>query len=215
MPRGGWAAPGEPQTTPSSGTAGIGHEARRPAAGRQGGPARHPGPTQRQRPGVRVSLRRNPDARGLAAQGPRQSALCRGPGEARQPRALTAVSPTLPVARRPQSRRPPLCCRQRLAGPQREPLGEVKVAAESGYTQQKLQPSRLLTPSGQGPRAAERRVGLGLPGANRPGSGATQGAAPQPAPAVAPARAGLGLWSDVHRSHGSGSPCAQLPLCWC
>ena len=116
---------------------------------------------------------------------------------------------TLPDARTPQSHCPPLPHGNACAGPQRESLRVVKVAVESGYTQQKIQPWRRrdvrrsrVKGRGQGTPRCAHLTDSGL-------RAIRQAQPPRHAPTVAPARAGLRPWIDVHRPHGSGSPCAQ------
>mmetsp|Transcript_1644 Transcript_1644/g.4158 ORF Transcript_1644/g.4158 Transcript_1644/m.4158 type:complete len:208 (-) Transcript_1644:452-1075(-) len=58
--------------------------------------------------------------------------------------ASPVATPTLPVARTPQSQQPPVRLRQRGPRPERESLREVTVLLESGYTQQKVQPRQQL-----------------------------------------------------------------------
>ena len=81
--------------------------------------------------------------------------------------------------------------------------GMVTGARVWRYTQQKGQPR-----SGQCHAVRGRR---GWPSAGPAVSRATQGTPYDLRHAVAPALAGLRLWLNVHRPHGSGSPSARAP----
>ena len=126
------------------------------------------------------------------------------------------IPPTLPVGRPRVA--PPSSLDTPVAGSKcRHGTGEevtpdmVIIRAETGYTQQKIQhwrSPRRQAVKGQGPG---QRVRLRVCSVHlRSGLMATPGAATAPTPTLARARLGLGHWTDVHRSNGSGSPSARL-----
>ena len=130
--------------SPASKPLGFGHGAREPVGrgkGRRRATPGHPTttPSRKGRPPWRLSR-----SGSSANQGHQRGSLRRCPGGAGGTRVSPTVSPTLPVARTPQSHHPPPRRRQRLLAPKRESLGEVIVVMESGYTQQKVQPRRRL-----------------------------------------------------------------------
>ena len=132
MSREAGGVPGGPQTTPSSGTVGLGNGACRPVVGSKGSRRATSGcPTanlsrkgcppggasavrEARRPRVSVGLR----SKGTQGQTNKQT----NSGTASRPHVSPTVPPTLPVARMPQSRRPPLCRRRRPTALERETL---------------------------------------------------------------------------------------------
>jgi hypothetical protein len=185
---------GERETRPSSEAMGLG---RRDV--RAGGPS---GKGGRRAYSVRLGCHAQPEGVPRAvpqlvgrptAQGHQRTQVrrCSG-GVGRHLISPTALA-TLPDARTPQSHCPPLPHGNACAGPQRESLRVVKVAVESGYTQQKIQPWRRrdvrrsrVKGRGQGTPRCAHLTDSGL-------RAIRQAQPPRHAPTVAPARAGLTL----------------------